>query len=83
MKAGEPGREFDRRDPVRLDMSNERPRRQDKVPVRSTGLRQLPQPRCEVGEKTAVIERFARFFMPQRQAFVVLPTADMAGTIGH
>ena len=30
--------------------------RHDKIPVRSTGLRQLPQPRCKVGEKTAVIE---------------------------
>ena len=42
---------------VRLDMSDERPGRQDKVPVRSAGLRQLPQPCCEVGEKAAVITR--------------------------
>jgi hypothetical protein len=47
----EPGRDFDGRDPVRFDMSDERPGREDKAPVRSTGLRQLLQPRCEVGEK--------------------------------
>ena len=52
----EPEWDFADHDPVRLDMSEERPGRQDKIPLRSTGLRQLPQPRCEVGEKTAVGE---------------------------
>ena len=71
----EPGRDFDGHDPVRLDMSDERPRRRDKAPVRSTGLRQLPQPRCEVGEKTAVIENGVevgdeKLFRPARRSAV-------------
>jgi hypothetical protein len=35
----EPGRDFDGHDPVRLDMSNERPRRRDIIQGRSTGRR--------------------------------------------
>ena len=52
----EPGRDFDDLEPVRLDMPDKRPRRHHTAPLRSTGLRQLLQPGCKVGEKTAVIK---------------------------
>ena len=62
-------------DPVRLDMPDERPRRHDKAPLRSTGLRQLLQPRCEVGEEAAVIENGfeigdEKLFRPARRSAV-------------
>jgi hypothetical protein len=71
----EPGRDIDGRDPVRLDMSDERPRRRDRVLVRSTGLRQLPQPRREVGKKTAVLESGVevgdeKLFRPTRRSAI-------------
>ena len=60
---------------MRFDMSDERPGRQDKIPVRSTALRQRPRPRCEVGEKAAVIENGfeigdEKLFRPVRRSAV-------------
>ena len=43
-------------EPVRLNMPDKRPRRHHTAPLRSTGLRQLLQPGCKVGEKTDVIK---------------------------
>ena len=56
-------------------MSDERPGREDKVALRSTGPRQLLQPRCEVGEKAAVIENGfeigdEKLFRPARRSAV-------------
>jgi hypothetical protein len=56
-------------------MSDERSRGHDKVALRSTGLRQLPQPYCDVGEKTAVIKNGVevgneKLFCPLRRSAV-------------